>query len=209
MQINDDLDTKNFQIGVVGGGSWGTALANLLASKGYPINLWVYEKEVKDHILQTLENKIFLPEVKLPAKDLADRLTMAGLEVTSLEQKDHDWIFEIEITPNRPDLLSVEGIAREVAAITESKIKRQKPKIKRLKAKSGFRFRIKVANKKDCPLYTAKAIKNIRVAPSPAWLQKRLELVELSRFEKREGVMRHSAEAAYTDVLDVVTSFRS
>ena len=37
MQINYDLDPKKFQIGVVGGGSWGTALANLLASKGYAI----------------------------------------------------------------------------------------------------------------------------------------------------------------------------
>ena len=45
MQINYDLDPKKFKIGVVGGGSWGTALANLLESKGYAINLWVFEKE--------------------------------------------------------------------------------------------------------------------------------------------------------------------
>jgi len=44
MQINDDKNTRKFHIGVVGGGSWGTALANLLASKGYPIKLWVFEK---------------------------------------------------------------------------------------------------------------------------------------------------------------------
>jgi glycerol-3-phosphate dehydrogenase (NAD(P)+) len=54
MQINHDIDTKKFHIGVVGGGSWGTALANLLASKGYPINLWVFEKEVKDQILKSV-----------------------------------------------------------------------------------------------------------------------------------------------------------
>jgi glycerol-3-phosphate dehydrogenase (NAD(P)+) len=67
MQINYDIDTKKFQIGVVGGGSWGTALANLLASKGFSINLWVFEKEVKDQILQSGENKLFLPDVKLSA----------------------------------------------------------------------------------------------------------------------------------------------
>jgi len=67
MQINHDLDTKKFKIGVVGGGSWGTALANLLTHKGYTINLWIFEKEVKDQILETGENKIFLPNVKLPA----------------------------------------------------------------------------------------------------------------------------------------------
>ena len=67
MQINYDIDTRKFHIGVVGGGSWGTALANLLASKGYSINLWVFEKEVKDQILQSGENKLFLPDVKLSA----------------------------------------------------------------------------------------------------------------------------------------------
>jgi glycerol-3-phosphate dehydrogenase (NAD(P)+) len=67
MQINYDIDTRKFHIGVVGGGSWGTALANLLASKGYSINLWVFEKEVKDQIIESGENKIFLPDVKLSA----------------------------------------------------------------------------------------------------------------------------------------------
>ena len=77
MQINYDLDPKKFKIGVVGGGSWGTALANLLASKGYAIKLWVFEKEVKDQILETGENKVFLPDVKLsaelhPTNDIAE-----------------------------------------------------------------------------------------------------------------------------------------
>ena len=67
MQINDDLDPQKFKIGVVGAGSWGTALANLLASKGYAIDLWVFEKEVKDQIQETAENKVFLPDVKLSA----------------------------------------------------------------------------------------------------------------------------------------------
>ena len=55
------------KIGVVGAGSWGTALANLLASKGFGIDLWVFEKEVKDQILEFRENKIYLPNVKLPS----------------------------------------------------------------------------------------------------------------------------------------------
>jgi len=59
MQINCDLEPKKIQIGVVSGGSWGTALANLLASRGYGIKLWVFEKEVKDQILEAGENKVF------------------------------------------------------------------------------------------------------------------------------------------------------
>ena len=60
-------------------------------------------------------------DVKLNPKALAEKLTMAGLEVTSQEAKGGDWVFEIEVTPNRPDCLSVIGVAREVAAITNSK----------------------------------------------------------------------------------------
>ena len=74
-----DPDAKNImesKIGVVGAGSWGTALANLLAEKGYPVDLWVFEKEVKDQILHHRENRVFLPEISLsdnlrPTNDLA------------------------------------------------------------------------------------------------------------------------------------------
>jgi glycerol-3-phosphate dehydrogenase (NAD(P)+) len=65
MKIKNDSDMKRFKIGVVGAGSWGTALADLLASKGFLIDLWVFEKEIKEQILKFGENKIFLPEVKL------------------------------------------------------------------------------------------------------------------------------------------------
>jgi glycerol-3-phosphate dehydrogenase (NAD(P)+) len=86
MQTNPDLDPKKFKIGVVGGGSWGTALANLLASKGYAIKWWIFEKEVKDQILETGENKIFLPNVKLPANlhptnDLAEAVLNKNMVV--------------------------------------------------------------------------------------------------------------------------------
>jgi glycerol-3-phosphate dehydrogenase (NAD(P)+) len=56
---------EDLKIGVVGAGSWGTALANLLALKGYHIDLWVYEKEVKEQILAHGENRVFLPDIRL------------------------------------------------------------------------------------------------------------------------------------------------
>jgi len=69
---------------VVGGGSWGTALANLLADKGFKIDFWVFEKEVKDQILEIRENKVFLPGVKLslnlfPSNDIKDVATRKDL----------------------------------------------------------------------------------------------------------------------------------
>ena len=53
------------KIGVVGAGSWGTALANLLACKGFPVDLWVFEEEVQQQIMDRRENEIFLPGIRL------------------------------------------------------------------------------------------------------------------------------------------------
>lgn len=64
-------------IAVIGAGSWGTALAQLLALKGYRIHLWVFEEEIKAQIEEQRENKTFLPGVSLsanivPSNDIAE-----------------------------------------------------------------------------------------------------------------------------------------
>jgi glycerol-3-phosphate dehydrogenase (NAD(P)+) len=53
------------RIGVIGGGSWGTVLADLLAAKGFAVDLWAFEPEVVDQINAGHENRIFLPGVRL------------------------------------------------------------------------------------------------------------------------------------------------
>ncbi|WP_373501018.1 NAD(P)H-dependent glycerol-3-phosphate dehydrogenase [Desulfococcus sp.] len=68
-------DVQNAKIGVVGGGSWGTALANLLGNKGYAVDFWVFEPEVRESIAVQHENKVFLPGIPLsenllPSNDL-------------------------------------------------------------------------------------------------------------------------------------------
>lgn len=74
------VDVKTTKIGVVGAGSWGTALANLLAVKGFAVDHWVYEAEVKAQMLQKRENQRFLPGVTLsdnlhPSGDLESVVT--------------------------------------------------------------------------------------------------------------------------------------
>jgi len=54
------------RIGVIGGGSWGTALAKLLADKGYPVAMWVYETDLCREILEKRENTAYLPGIPLP-----------------------------------------------------------------------------------------------------------------------------------------------
>ena len=72
--MNAQVD-QNLNIGVVGAGSWGTALANLLGTKGYLLDLWVFETDVCRQIAKQRENKVFLPGVELspnlrPSNDL-------------------------------------------------------------------------------------------------------------------------------------------
>jgi glycerol-3-phosphate dehydrogenase (NAD(P)+) len=60
-------DPEVTPVGVVGGGSWGTALANLLALKGYNVDLWVFEPEVAAQIADRHENRLYLPDIELSA----------------------------------------------------------------------------------------------------------------------------------------------
>jgi glycerol-3-phosphate dehydrogenase (NAD(P)+) len=52
-------------VGVIGGGSWGTALANLLANKTIPVSLWVFEEDLCEEMQQIKENSLYLPGVQL------------------------------------------------------------------------------------------------------------------------------------------------
>lgn len=63
--IQTNIEIEKMRIGVVGAGSWGTALANLLASKGFSVAHWVYEAHVMDEMQNERENRRFLPGVIL------------------------------------------------------------------------------------------------------------------------------------------------
>jgi len=90
-----------------------------------------------------------------------------------------DPVLEIDLTPNRPDCLSIIGTAREVAAIQGRNISVEPV----LLAESGRdideQTSVTVEAPEDCPRYTARLIENITVAPSPLWLQNRLISVGL------------------------------
>ena len=81
-----EIDINKIKIGVVGAGSWGTAIANLLGAKGLDVTLWAFEKEVKDQIEIHRENKIFLPGVivstnVIPSNELSEAVTEKDLIV--------------------------------------------------------------------------------------------------------------------------------
>ncbi|MGN0869526.1 MAG: phenylalanine--tRNA ligase subunit beta [Akkermansia sp.] len=91
-----------------------------------------------------------------------------------------DTLFELEITPNRPDLLSHWGMARELAGITGRALKTdpaEAPAATAQTAPAGD-F-ITLSAPEVCPLYTATRIRGVRIAPSPEWLQERLTAIGL------------------------------
>ena len=75
------------RVGVVGAGSWGTALASVLAKKGHDVHLWALESEVVDDIRRSRENKTYLPGSCLPANlqatgDLGEALAEAEFVIS-------------------------------------------------------------------------------------------------------------------------------
>ncbi len=93
-----------------------------------------------------------------------------------------DVVFDIEVTPNRPDCLSHFGIARELAAWFKQPLVYPQEKF-RGEASGAPRpdllGAVRVESPEDCPLYTAHIIAGVKIGPSPAWLQERLRAVGL------------------------------
>jgi phenylalanyl-tRNA synthetase beta chain len=109
----------------------------------------------------------------LSAEETANALTMTGLEVEGLDkQDDGDYVLEVNVTPNRPDCLSVLGIARELHAITGKTLK---PPPYAILNEAPTQFNIEIQDKDLCARYTGRVVKGLKVAESPDWLKTRLE----------------------------------
>src|SRR3989338_3395609 len=113
--------------------------------------------------------------ISLSPERLAELLTMSGTKVERVENKNGEAVIQIEVTTNRPDCLSILGLAREVSVLTGQKIKW--PKILKQASNHDKKPGVLVLDKKGCPLYTARLIENVSVGPTPAKAQKLLDLV--------------------------------
>ena len=85
-----------------------------------------------------------------------------------------DTVVEFEITNNRPDCLSVIGLARESAATFDKPLKLQKPVVKGGAGNVKDHLRVEIEATDLCPRYTAMMATNIKIGPSPAWMRRRL-----------------------------------
>jgi phenylalanyl-tRNA synthetase beta chain len=112
-----------------------------------------------------------------------------------------DTILDVEITPNRGDLLSHYGLAREIAALTGKKLKSRSSDAKIEIRKTG----VTISSTRECPFFSARKIDNVQVGPSPQWLRAKIEsvgirsinnIVDISNFVMLElGQPTHAFDA--------------
>lgn len=95
-----------------------------------------------------------------------------GSDVVSLLGLD-DTVFELEVTPNRPDCMSVYGVAREVAVLLGNDLAEPALEIEESPSLTSP-VRVDIEDHKGCPRYLARYLDGVRVGPSPAWLISRL-----------------------------------
>ncbi|MED3622690.1 phenylalanine--tRNA ligase subunit beta [Neobacillus thermocopriae] len=96
-----------------------------------------------------------------------------GADALELLNRD-DEVLELGLTPNRADCLSMLGVAYEVAAILGRKVKLPETSLEPSSEKASDYVKVMVEAVEDNPLYVAKIIKNVKIGPSPLWMQTRL-----------------------------------
>ena len=85
-----------------------------------------------------------------------------------------DHVVEFEITPNRPDCLSVIGLAREASVTFQKPLKLHTPVVKGSGGDIHELVKVDVEDAKLCPRYTARMVRNIKIEPSPKWMRERI-----------------------------------
>lgn len=118
-------------------------------------------------------------EGKLVAKEFSEGIFAFPEEVKvgeeALEKINRDdKVLDLDLTPNRADCLSMLGVAYEVGAILDKEVHLPNPEVTESGEKASDYISVTVEAPEDNPLYIAKVIKNVKIGPSPLWMQGRL-----------------------------------
>jgi phenylalanyl-tRNA synthetase beta chain len=116
-------------------------------------------------------------DIDIDIDELSTRLTGQGVSVEGYDKIGNDFVLDLEITPNRPDHLSVFGIAREIKAIRKSRLKKNPFDIEEKIEKENCPITVEIENSEDCPRYAGCVVEGVSVGPSPEWLTRRLEVM--------------------------------
>lgn len=114
-------------------------------------------------------------------RQVAEYLSLCSQSVEKTTRVGNDWVYEIEVTTNRPDCLSVYGIARELTAIlprfgilTKLENSFARPGLAKL-GRNGLPLEVEITDPTLCPRFTAIIFDDVKIGPSPKIVQERLE----------------------------------
>lgn len=88
----------------------------------------------------------------------------------------NDVVFEIGITPNRPDALSHIGVARDLSALYSRPLKKKEITVARSPEKIEDVAAVEIIDKDNCPRYSAVVVRNVTIGESPVWMKNRLKM---------------------------------
>jgi len=118
-------------------------------------------------------------DIPVDPQTLGQRLTHAGFALESCEDSAGDTTLDLDVTTSRPDCLSHLGIAREVRAIFGGTLRSPKFKLTESSRKASDAVSIAIEDPELCGRYSGRYIGGVRIGPSPEWLKKRLEALEI------------------------------
>ena len=123
-----------------------------------------------------------LIDIDLAPNELGKKLTNVGLAVEGIHAHDDDFVFDIDLTSNRPDCLSHLGVAREIGVIGNKTLTAETQR----RGENGTvapnpvvvtADTVKIEASDLCSRFTARIIRNVNIGPSPQWLARRLEAI--------------------------------
>src|SRR6266571_3434954 len=114
-----------------------------------------------------VDGLLILPEDAKVGQPFAEHLGRASGDV----------VYDLEVTPNRPDLNSVIGIAREISAVTGHPLKIPEFRLPSSEFRAQDLIAVRIENAELCPRYVARVVRGVRLGPSPEWLRSTLEKV--------------------------------
>jgi phenylalanyl-tRNA synthetase beta chain len=113
--------------------------------------------------------------IPLEPRELASRLSLAGVAIDSIEETPAGPVLDAEITTNRPDLLGHLGVAREVAAILRAPFHPAEPQPVEAAERAESAARVEITCPDLCGRFTARVLRDVKIGPSPDWLRQRME----------------------------------
>jgi phenylalanyl-tRNA synthetase beta chain len=133
------------------------------------MNILILDSWLKEHL-----------KTKASVKQIGEYLSLCSQSVEKIDKAGNDWLYDIEITTNRPDCLSVYGLARELAVILPrfnlpAKLLSLETKHELNKSEEELPLEVKITKPSLCPRFTALIFDKVVIKPSPKIVQERLE----------------------------------